>query len=639
MHAQNQVSNRNGDQLAEALREADVTTLLMVLVLYTGDEALLDEYRPYIFGPWDYMENIPEEMKAKVRDRMQSVLEEVAAGTRGEPPMPSKQMLQKMMSVCVGQTVSDEYVPMMFEQMQFVDGRDNPKPVRLSDNANVASDFSVAVIGAGMSGICAAIKLEEAGIKHTLFEKNDAVGGTWYENSYPGAGVDTPNHVYSFSFEPNHDWPQYFSKRDELYSYFSRIAEKYGVYDRVKFQTEVVSAHYDEKRAIWKLTLNAGGKVESVEANAVIFAVGLLNRPSTPDIKGLSTFEGPTLHTARWDAGLTLAGKRVAVIGTGASGMQVAPSIAPDVDRMTIFQRSPHWVTSNPNYHRDVTPGKKWALKNIPYYANWYRFQLFWASADSIHPTLHVDPAWKTPHRSLNEANERMRVNLTQMIEKQVGDNPELLKKVIPDYPPYGKRMLRDNNWYETLKRSNVDLVTDPIREITPHSIVTEGGEEHVVDAIVLATGFSVGYVLGPVEVRGRNGVSLRDIWGEDDPRAYLGITVPGFPNMFIMYGPNTNLAHGGSAMFHTECQVGYTIQGLRKLRDDGLSSMECRQDVHDAYNVRVDEAHSGMVWAHRGVNSWYKNKAGRVFATTPWRMVDYWRWTKKLEESDFLWK
>lgn len=640
MNVDIQHSDRTARDVAALLHEADVSTLLMVVVLYTKDEALLDELRPYILGPWDWMEKIPEDLKKKVRTRALRLIEEIKSGVRGEPSAPSAAFLQKMMSVCVGQPVPDEYVPMVLDHLHLSDNLKPQEPQwTKSRSKGTNRDFNVVVVGAGMSGICASIKLAEAGIDHVVLEKNDAVGGTWYENAYPGAGVDTPNHVYSYSFEPNHDWPEYFSKRDELFNYFSSVARKYRVTERTRFKTEVVSARFDDATALWHLSVKTGvSGLEQMTANVVIFAVGLLNRPSVPDIAGLSEFEGPILHTARWNAEIDLTGRRVAVIGTGASGMQVAPTIAPDVERLLIFQRSPHWVASNPNYHRAVSEGKKWALKNVPYYAAWYRFQLWWASADSIHASLKVDPEWPALDRSLNAANDQMRSTLTDAIRAEIGDDAELLEKVIPKYPPYGKRMLRDNHWFSMLKRDNVELVTEPIEKVDRSSISTANGRSYPVDAIVMATGFSVGHVLGPVRVSGAGGISLRELWGEDDPRAFLGITVPGFPNMFILYGPNTNLAHGGSAMFHTECQVAYVLQAIRKLLDEDLAALDCKQVVHDQYNAKVDEAHAGMVWAHQGVNSWYKNRAGRVFATSPWRLVDYWQLTHIFNPDDFSW-
>lgn len=626
----------NSHQFHAHLREADIKTLLMVLVTYTHDEELLEECRPYIQGPWDYMENIPPQLREKILLRVESLLAEIYSGERKRKAAPPTDLLEKMMATYVGQPLSHEYIQLVMEHFGFFGARPSDD-VTISTEKTRVDDFRVAIVGAGMSGICAAIKLKEAGIPFVIFEKNDHVGGTWYENSYPGAGVDTPNHLYSFTFEPNHDWSEYFAKRDELFAYFDGVARKYGVHDVVEFKTTVTAATYVDDRSMWKLKVTSSdGSERIVEVNAVLFGVGFLNRPSIPSIAGLESFTGPVLHTAQWDSSVSLEGKRVAMVGTGASGMQVGPTIAPAVKHLTIFQRSPHWVTSNPNYHRKVTEGKKWALKHIPYYADWYRFQLFWATADGLHASLHVDPSWPHLDRSLNEANERMRQTLIASIRTQIGDDDELLAKCIPNYPPYGKRMLRDNHWYATLKRDNVELVTQPIDHIEPKGIVTANGEVHGAEILVLATGFSVGQVLGPIEVHGSEGVDLRSIWGEDDPRAYLGLTVPGFPNLFILAGPNTNPAHGGSAMFHAECQVAYAVQAIRLLANGEYVSLDVKKNVHDDYNERIDLAHAGMVWAHEGVTSWYKNKAGRVFGATPWRMVDYWKWLRRFDPQDY---
>jgi 4-hydroxyacetophenone monooxygenase len=342
------------------------------------------------------------------------------------------------------------------------------------------------------------------------------------------------------------------------------------------------------------------------------------------------------MHTAQWDDSVALDGRRVAMIGTGASGMQVGPSIVDRVARLSIFQRSPHWAVHNPLYHAVVDAGKKWALANLPHYASWYRFQLFWASADGLHASLHVDPDWPTPDLSLNAANHAMRERLIEHIFSEVGGDPALLAKATPNYPPYGKRMLRDNGWYRMLRRANVDLVTEPVARIESDAIVTRDGERHPADVLVLATGFQADRLTWPMRIAGRGGVTLRDRWGEDDPRAYLGITVPGFPNFFLMYGPNTNLAHGGSAIFHSECQTRYTLLAIRELLEGGRRSLEVRQDVHDDFNRRVDAAHDRLVWAHPGVGSWYKNRRGRVFATSPWRLLDYWNFTRVFEPAEY---
>ena len=291
----------------------------------------------------------------------------------------------------------------------------------------------------------------------------------------------------------------------------------------------------------------------------------------------------------------------------------------------------------NQNYHATVSEGKKAALKHIPFYANWYRFQLLWASSDGLHASLHVDPDWTTPDQSLNATNQQFRDTLIGYIKDQIGDDPSLLEKVVPPYPPYGKRMLRDNRWYSTLTRPNVTLTNQPIERVVPEGVVTRDGTLHACDLLVLATGFDARRMLAPMEIEGRDGRTLRDLWGEDDPRAYLGITVPGFPNLFMLYGPGTNLAHGGSAIYHTECQVRYIMQCLRELLETCSSFMECRQGPHDAFNELLDATHEKMVWAHRGVGNWYKNARGRVVTNSPFRLVDYRAMTEKLDRNDYV--
>ena len=608
----------------------------MVYVQLSGDEAALDEYRPYITGPWSFHENTPPELKQKLYDRVIALLDDLDSGKRKPAPPPSEALFRKMMQVAVGEVVPEEYVPLIKHEMGLAGAPPLEVTWRKRPSDEVLKSFKVLIIGAGESGLCTAIKLQALGIPFVMIEKNPTVGGTWYENRYPGCGVDTPNHFYCYSFEPNHDWSRHFSPRQELWQYLERCADKYDVRRHIRFNTEVTEATWDERSSRWNIKLQHG---EELTANALVCAVGQLNRPHIPDIKGLESFRGPKFHTAEWDEGVALEGRRVAMIGTGASGMQTGPSIAPEVERLVVFQRSPHWAIHNPNYHASVREGMKWALKHLPFYSQWLRFQLFWASADGLYPSLQVDPSWPTPDISLNKINHGFRERLTEHIRKEVGDDPELVKKAVPMYPPYGKRMLRDNHWYKMLTRPNVDLVTEPIDHVAADGIVTKDGTKYPVDVVILATGFQANRMTWPMRIVGKGGRTLRDLWGEDDPRAYLGITVPGFPNFFVMYGPNTNLAHGGSAIFHSECQTRYTLLALRELLENGYAAMDVKQDVHDAFNRRVDEVHSRMVWSHRGVGSWYKNKRGRVFATSPWRLVDYWNFTNRLEPSDYLYR
>ncbi len=625
------------DVLASALERASIPTLMMSLVHLTGDASLLEgPIRPQQAVMGEVQGMMSEADKAEIRARALEALKAYRDRGCSLPPPPSPETVHAMMSFMVGEEVPADYVPMMLEEMA-LDGED-ARDVTWDDVPKAAREgFRVVVVGAGMSGLLAAIRLEEAGVPYVVLEKNAAVGGTWLENRYPGCRVDIANHFYCYSFEPSHDWPEFFSQRQELQEYFERCATKYGIREHIRFGCEVAAMHFDEATSCWRLHLRAAdGDEETLVANAVISAVGQLNRPKRPDIPGLESFEGPAFHSARWQDEHPIAGRRVAVIGSGASALQLVPELAKQAGELLVFQRSPAWMVPNPNYHRRVSDGKKWLLKHVPYYARWYRFLLFWPGSDGLLPSLVIDPEWPHPERSVNAANEGMRQIFTRYMEEQVGDDPELLAKVVPSYPPFGKRMLQDNgSWLAALKRPNVELVTTGIREITPRGIVCEDGSEYPVDLIVFATGFHANRFLWPMDVVGRDGLRLADAWG-DDPRAYLGISVPGFPNLFCLYGPATNLAHAGSIIFHSECQVRYAMGCLRALLERGAQAMECRSKVCDDFNRRLDETMSRMVWSHPGMDSWYKNRKGRVTTTSPWRLLDYWRWTREPDLSDY---
>jgi 4-hydroxyacetophenone monooxygenase len=624
--------------LAATLEHASIPTLMMSLVHLTGDAGLLrGPIRPgaAIMGETDGGMTAAE--KAAVRATALEALRAYRDRGCTLPPPPSPETIREMMSFMVGQEVPATYVPMMLEEMQ-LDGRDARQIEWDGVSAAARARFRVVVIGAGMSGLLAAIRLEEAGIPYVVLEKNESVGGTWLENSYPGCRVDVANHFYSYSFAPNHEWPEFFSQRNELRAYFERCATAYGTRDKIRFRTEVVAARFDDRTNRWTVqTRDADGREEVLEADAVISAVGQLNRPKLPAIPGLDTFRGPLFHSARWQHAHSLEGKRVAVIGAGASAFQLVPEVAKQASRLVVFQRSAPWMVPNPRYHARVSEAKQWLLARVPYYARWYRFLLFWPGSDGLMPALVVDPEWPHPERAVNATNDAMRAMFLRIMADQIGDDAELLGKVTPDYPPFGKRMLQDNgSWLGALKRDNVALVTTPIEEITPNGVRCADGTEYAVDVIVLATGFHANRFLWPMEIVGRDGVSLRQSWGEE-PRAYLGITVPGFPNFFCLYGPGTNLAHAGSIIFHSECQVRYVMGCLAALLRGGASTMECRQDVHDAYNARFDARHATLVWSHTGMTNWYKNADGRVLTTSPWLLVEYWGWTKAPNLDDYV--
>jgi 4-hydroxyacetophenone monooxygenase len=625
--------------IAKALEDVSVPTLMMSMIHMSGDTSLLDgSLRPQGIFLNEVQGFISPQDQAAVRAKALEVIKAYRDGGCELPPPPSPETIRRMMCFLVAGDVPAEYVPMLLEEME-LDGKDVrsfhwDRPV--ADSKKKA--FHVVVIGCGMSGVLAAIRLEEAGIPYTVIEKNPAAGGTWYENRYPGCRVDVGNHFYCYSFEPNNEWTEFFARQPELQCYFESCIAKYGIRDKIRFETEVVAATYDDSRHRWSVRVRGNdGREEALAANAVISAVGQLNRPKLPNIPGIESFRGPWMHSAQWKNDVNVTGKRVAVIGTGASAFQIVPTIAEQARQLYVFQRSAPWMFPNPNYHAKVGPGVKWALEHLPYYGRWYRFLLFWPGCDGGLEAMRIDPEWPHPDRSTNAMNDATREAFTQYLKDQVGDDPELLAKVIPDYVCLGKRTLQDNgSWLAALKRDDVGLVTDRIARIEADGVVCESGAHYPVDIIVYATGFHANRFLWPMEIIGRGGVSLREQWG-DAPTAYLGITVPNFPNFFCMYGPGTNLAHGGSLIFHSECQIRYIMGSLKTLLEHGLSTIECKQAAHDDYDYRHQEALAKMVWSHPSIrSSWYRNDAGRITVLSPWRLLDYWRWTRKPDLADF---
>lgn len=625
------------EDIATALLDVSIPTLMLSLVHMSGDPELIrGALRPAGLFLNEVQGYMSEEDKAAVRKIAVEVIGDYRDRGCPEPEPISAELLKEMMEWLVCEPVPDEYVPMLLEEME-LDGTDLRAAPTSKPSAR--DDFPVIVIGCGESGLLAGIRLKEAGIPFTIVEKNAGPGGTWYQNTYPGARVDVGNHFYCYSFEPTDQWTHFFAEQPELQAYFQRVMDKYGVGPHVRWETEVTDATWDDAGATWTVrTRAADGTVESLEARAVISAVGQLDRPHIPAIAGREDFRGNAFHSAQWDHSVDLHDKRVAMIGAGASGFQIAPAIADDVAQLTVFQRTAQWMFPNPNYHAAVGAGVKWALRHLPFYGRWYRFLLFWPGCDKGLEAARVDADYPDQGRAVSEINEITRIMFTEWITSQVGDDAELAAKVVPDYPATGKRTLQDNgSWLQTLTRDDVDLVRTPIERIEAAGVVTADGVHHPADVIVFATGFHATEVLWPMTITGRDGRDLRAQWGER-PAAYLGITVPGYPNFFCMYGPGTNLASGGSLIFHSECQMRYITQCLDRLIAEGHRSMEPRQDRTEDWVRRSQAEMRKMVWSQPSIeHSFYKNSHGEVYTLSPWRLVDYWAWTRVPDPGDFV--
>ena len=678
-------------QIEELIDEADLPSLLAALACALGDETLapvdlwLDPARALEpDGGWD------EPQIRQARALAEKGIKRCLAG-EADPVRRGDLSIERLVVWLSGAELDADYRAMLTEELA-IDGDSRvPQPVNAAawPPAN-STDYPVVVIGAGLSGILAAHRLQQAGIDFVVFDKNDDVGGTWLENSYPGCRVDVFNHVYSYSCAQRPDWPEYHSSQTVLLDYFRECASRWGIRDRIRFATSVESLCWDDTANHWTIKIrrqrddastgsaclaasgvvgasgpsngddastgsaclaasgvvgasgpsngdDASTESETVTAGAVISAVGQLNRPLIPDIAGANSFAGVQFHSSAWRHDIDWSDKRVAVIGTGASALQFIPWLAENAEHLTIFQRTPPWLIPRPLYHKPLAEGLLRLFETVPGYANWFRLRLFWCTHEGTVAALRRDPAWDGPlERSVSPRNEQMRQGLTMYLQSEFADRPDLLAKVLPDYPVGSKRVVLDNGvWAATLKRPDVELMVNGIASIEPQGVRDADGRLHEADVVVYGTGFRASEFLMPMRVTGRHGIDLHEQW-DGDARAYNGACVPGFPNLFCVYGPNTNIVINGSIIYFSECGVHYAVECLRLLAEQGRTAMDCHREAYDDYAALMDEHNAQMAWGISRVNSWYKNPKGRVTQNWPLPLIDYWRRTRHPNPTDF---
>lgn len=476
---------------------------------------------------------------------------------------------------------------------------------------------SVGIIGAGFGGVGMAIQLREHGYENfTIFEKAEAVGGVWRDNTYPDAGCDVPSHLYSYSFERRTDWSRRFPKQPEILAYINDCVRRYGLGDRIRFGTEIASATWDDEAAKWTLT-TIGGDAETFDV--VVWGLGQLNRPKWPHIEGIDSFDGTIFHSARWNHEHDLSGDRIAVIGNGASAVQFVPPVAEKAAKLYQFQHSPNWFLPKPDAPFSSEEIRRFG--RIPGWDRIYRSRVY-ASFESKWVVLRRDSKISHKAREISAAYIASRV-----------PDPELRAKLTPEFPVGCKRILITDNYLDALCRDNVEVVDDPIVRIDAHSITTEDGTVRDIDTIVVATGFDTTHFLAPVEVTGTDGRRLADIWA-DGARAYQGIAVPKFPNSFILYGPNTNLNHN-SIIFMLEAQYRW-ILGALDLLADGKRTVEVTPGAARRYDTHVQKRLRDTVFA-ADCHSWYKTESGRITNNWPGPTIRYWFDTHRVRRGDLI--
>src|SRR4051794_35395213 len=558
--------------LRAAVAQADPALLLASVVSITGDTARAGELTPHLtYGVRNMAisSQLPADPRAQLDEWAVEVLSDLEAYRDRDPLALDDDTFRELAQALIGLPVAADSLPFLREQGGFV-----TFVPTVARTKKAPEDFKVAIIGAGMAGISMAVAAQHAGFDFEVLEKNPGVGGVWWQNRYPGIGVDTHSKYYSLSFDINPEWTHSYPEGNEFREYLDRVARKFGVLDRFTFGAEVTELVWDEPSARWQITYLKDGRAVETSANAVVTAAGYLSRPQLPQVPGSESFRGVSFHSAQWDPSYDFAGKRVAVVGTGCTSVQIVDALAPTIESLTLIQRQPHWVVPSAD-KAGIPEAERWLLTNVPSYRQWARLHTFLVIGDVNYGMVRYDADWAADHDlSISAANDMGLQVAMGHLEASFSDRPDLIAKLKPDFAFMGKRPIRDpGTYYETLKKDTTEVVTSGLAEVTADGIVDGDGVLHEVDAIIYATGFALEF-LSTWTIVGRDGVKLNQLW-QDRPLAYLGCQVPGFPNLFVTSGPNANPSHGGGHNFCVEAVVHYVVECLQTLVETGARSIE----------------------------------------------------------------
>jgi 4-hydroxyacetophenone monooxygenase len=508
-----------------------------------------------------------------------------------------------------------------------------PKP-------EVPDDFLIAIVGSGFSGLAMAVQCEQLGLPYVILERRTEPGGTWTINRYPDVRVDTISITYEFSFEKEHRWSEYFGRGSEVRSYLDKVSKKYGPYAKTRFGCDVRTATFDPDRDRWTLEIDTLDGPDTVEANVVVNGVGVFANPKFPDIDGKDSFEGQIIHPSRWPEDIDLTGKRVGVIGNGSTGVQLVAPIAREAEQVYVFQRTPQWISPRDKYGAPVEPEVLWLIDHFPAYWNWWRYMAI-AALFGTHGFITPDEEWVANGGQFNQMNDQLRSDLTAYIHAQTAEKPELAEKLIPDYAPFSRRPVVDNGWYKALTRDNVELVTDPIDRLVPNGIETEDGKLREIDVLVTATGFEVARFLWPANWYGVDGTDIHDFWAKDGARAYLSMMVPGYPNMFMLYGPNSQPLSGGTGLpIWYVVWSSYAATCILRMLETGSSRIDVTQEAYERYNKALDaEASSLLLLQEQGApeKNYYVNEHGRLQVNAPWYGPEFHRMCTHVDWDDVV--
>lgn len=627
MNPKNELLSATDAQIDDAMQYASPMVLRGLLYQLTGDEEVIamPPGTASKFGTGREMKNDADAALLKAKGA--AFLKRYRDAGAGELDLGPQSRLRTSLSLTAGHDIPEADLHIWQEEAAFDPWArgvhwQGGTPPRAVDN------FKVAVIGTGICGLNVAVQLKRAGIPFVVFEKNAEVGGSWYENRYPGARVDTSSRGYTHLFGYDYVFEYSYSPRDHNLRYFKWVADNFGVRGNIVFNTEVTAMRWDEADAKWNVDSQGPSGAVTEQFNAVISCVGFLSRPQIPDIKGMDSFAGHAFHTAEWPEGVDVKGKRVAVVGSGASGYQTVPVIAETAAHLTLFQRKPNWCLEDEIYLKKLPSQALWIDRNFPFYSNFVRFRVgALINPDTSKAGIMVDPAFDDPH-TLSLANKMTRDMCVGFATRKLGSRPDLLEKMIPDFPPMASRPIRvDSDYcvYDALLRDNVSLNTDPIDEITPKGIVS-GDVEHELDIITFATGFKANDYLWPMEVRGKGGQRIEDAWAKDGPRAYLGSMVTGFPNLFMCYGPNSNNFGGFTVVDLLELVGQFALRCIAGLIENDKRSVEVTEEGYWRFADILDEVERKMIYMDPRANNYYQHQ-GRSCVNGPVDIRRMWRW------------
>ncbi|MCJ1301266.1 hypothetical protein MMC08_004065 [Hypocenomyce scalaris] len=633
-----------GEQfIKDAVDGANANALRLALYQVTGDSSLgdMNVNKEPIRGGAMMDFNLSKEDEAIVREKALTWLLKEQSETPKPAPthVPSLDEGIALMKVFCGEKnpPGDAELALGYEELAF---EDYPRGVKWTKkpSAEKLAKYHVVIVGAGINGISAAVSLNRLGIPYTIIERQAAVGGTWLLNTYPEARVDTLGFSFQYKFEKGYRWQEMFPSALELRTYLEHVANKYGVTKNCIFNRELVGATWDEGTNVWKLKLRVtdspDGEDDSMEANSIISAGGLFATVNLPDIAGINDFKGHMFHTTAWDHNVSYKDMNVAVIGNGSSGAQLVPGLARDVKHLSVYMRTPNWIAPYEGYRAAVPATLAWILAKMPYYHNWHGYAGFLRGMQL--PPLQVDdPEWRQQGGFINMRNDGMRKGLTEYIRSKVNNDEGLVRKLTPKQAPLVRRLVVDNGFYDAIMQPNVELVTERIKNFTPGGILTNDAKERKFDLVVLGCGFKPTEYLFPCNYVGRNGVTLDKTWAKDGARSYLGLTIPGYPNLFTLYGPNHQPRGGPSIHSWSEIWGRYAIASIVWMLENDKKSVEVKQEVYDEYNQRLDAAMSKLIW-ELDPTSYFVNKHGRQGVNMPWTADQYHGWVRKPDWNDY---